>query len=205
MITVASLHRIFQALFISCFFIFITGCASSVQSNVSRFHNLVKNQQGQYGSYFFFIADDKKNSLEHKNYVDIVKSKLNVAGFHEETILNKADFVVFLNYSVTAGAGSSYTSISPVMAGNSAFAKGFNSAGQTAITTNSESYVRTVSLRIARFAADKPPEPLFESTLVSEGSSGQMSIVMPSLLEALFTNFPGKNRENFRVSTTLTE
>lgn len=181
----------------------ISGCAASVDSDISRFHKLVKDDQGRYGTYFVFIAEDKKNSLEHASYLDLVKTKLNGAGFREEPELRKADYLVFLNYSVKTGSGSSFTSVSPVMTGNSAFAKGFNSAGQSAVTTNTDSYIRTVNLRLARFSDIRPVEPIFESTLVSEGSSGQISVVMPTLIEALFKDFPGKNKENFRISTPL--
>ena len=177
----------------------LSGCATKIQSNVTRFNKLEKNSAGVYGTYSIFVPKDKTSSLEFSAYADLVKKELNSRGFKEDPSPETSNFSVFFNYSVRSGGQVTTTYTPPAqIAGNSAFARGFNSASQGS-SVSSEDYVRTVLLSIAKFSKGAAPETVFEATLVSEGSTGQINVVMPTFVKALFQEFPGNNGESIRV------
>lgn len=57
--------------------------------------------------------------------------------------------------------------------------------------TTAQSYIRTLSLNIAR--NNEQREHIFESRVESVGYDRQLPEVMPYLVTAMFTNFPGEN------------
>ena len=46
------------------------------------------------------------------------------------------------------------------------------------------------------------PVKVFEGTVKSRGSSGQITVVMPAMIEALFRNFPGESGKSETVFGT---
>lgn len=177
----------------------LAGC-TSVQSNITRFHKLEKNGDGGYGTYSVFIPEEKKISLEFATHVDMLKKELNKHGFQEQPNSALADYRAFFSYSVRASS-SSTTTFTPQLQGTSAFARGFNSVGQSASTTTDN--LRTVLFTIAKFNPGLPAQTVYEATLVSVGREGQISTVMPVLIKSLFQNFPGNSGETFRVELPL--
>lgn len=181
----------------------LAGCVN-VESNITRFHKLEPNAAGQYGTYSVFIPDEKKSSLEFAAYVDMVKKQLDAHGFKEEPNAAIADYTAFFSYSVKT-AGSTTTMVTaPKMAGNSAFARGFNSgAGSSALALTTDDYSRTVLLSLAKFEPGTPPKTFYEAALVSVGSNGQINAVMPTLIKSLFQTFPGNSGETIHISLPL--
>lgn len=181
----------------------LSGCVS-VNSQVTRFHKLEKGADGKYGTYAFYIPPEKQSSLEFATNLDRVKAYLNSKGFSEASSPGTADVLAFLNYSVIA-AGSSSTYTPPVtMGGTSAFAQGFNSASGGGSISTTDMYTRTLNLRLAKFsAAGTPPQTVYEGTVASSGSSGSINSVMPTLLKALFTEFPGRSGESVKIVLPL--
>ena len=177
----------------------LAGC-TSVQSNVTRFHKLEKDPKNQYGTYSVFIPEEKKTSLEFAAHVDMFKKELNTHGFQEQPNSALADYRAFFNYSVRA-SGSSTTTFTPQMQGTSAFAKGFNSVGPSASTTSEN--LRTVLFSLAKFTPGLPTQTVYEATLVSVGSNGQINTVMPVLIKSIFQDFPGNSGETIRVVLPL--
>lgn len=179
----------------------VAGCANRVESHVTTFHKLEKNASGDYGTYFVFIPEGKKTSLEFSAHVDTLKKELNKHGFQEQSSSVLADYRAFFSYSVLPYTSSTTTS-TPQLQGNSAFAKGFNSVGQSTSTTTND-YLRTVLLTLAKYTPELPAQPVYEGTLVSVGSNGQISKVMPVLIQSLFQNFPGNSGKTSQVELPL--
>lgn len=178
----------------------LTGC-ETINSQVTPFHKLEKAADGRYGTYAFFIPPEKQGNLEFETNLNRVRAYLNRNGFFEAPNRASADMLAFLNYSIISG-GSTSTYRPPFVAkGDSAFAKGFNagSGGGTGSITTSDMYIRTINLRLAKVAAaGSPLQTVYDGTIVSQGESGDMNSVMPTMIKALFVEFPGRTGESVR-------
>lgn len=181
------------------------GCATKVESSITRYHQLAPQADGKYGSYRLFVPPEAKASLAWAAYANLLKQQLNNHGFAEAAREEDAQYIVFFNYKIDASGGTISRTITTddSIGGNSAFAKAWNADGGSSSRTVSQSlYSRQVFFNIAK--ASKPGlETVYESRLLSIGSSGQIDPIMPVFIKALFEGFPGKNGETIRVVLPL--
>lgn len=181
----------------------LAGCATSgyIDSSVTRYHKMTKQQDGSLGTYAFFIPSEQKLSLEYENFVSLAKEQLNAHGMRESTNPKAADYTAVLSYLVSAGDTTTTTMVAPMQAaGSGSFAAGFNmatAAGGYSASSNS-SYVRRIAFSLLKSDGGNP-QTYYDSKLRSEGSNSEISIVMPTLMKALFDGFPGVNGESREI------
>jgi Domain of unknown function (DUF4136) len=178
----------------------LSACVSPryVTSDVTRFHALPAAPSGQT---FAIVALDKEQeqSLEHKQYADMLNAKLTAMGLKQATGgPSKADFAVTLKYSVegpSPDVRSRNTSVSigygfggPRWGWAGAYDPMYDSYANT-----QQVYVRRVELNMYKGGSfgGASPERVFEGRALSEGLNGQIVPVMPYILDALFKDFPG--------------
>ncbi len=193
------------ALTLSALFLIGCGTAPSISSSVTRFHDLPTAPGGKFGTYVISVPAGKDGSLQYASYAKLVKKELNSAGFVEVANPQEAENVVTFDYSIQSGGSTSYTSVNvpTPMQGNSAFARGFNSAQQTtADTTTVDLYTRKIELKIDKVKGTAP-RMIYESKLVSNGSTGEINVVMPTLIRAIFTGFPGNSGETVVINLPM--
>jgi len=196
----------------------LSGCAAMLQARVSSFHNLASGQAVQ--TFAVVPYDWQNGSLEFQTYEQRITAELNSKGF-QSVPLEQAQFVIFLTYAIDSGQNVSYSyPIFGQTGVSSANTYGtVNSYGNTATYSGTTTYTptygvvgsgtgsRTEYKRVVRLEIlDKAAlvagdvRKVYEGEVVSAGSTGQLSAVMPTLLTALFKDFPGKSGQSKTVS-----
>lgn len=196
------------------------GCASPFNANVSRFQSQLPAPQGQT---FAVVADDPRDAggLEFSQYASLVAAQMQKLGYAPANAEN-ADLIVRFDYGVDQGRervrqtgfsdpywgswyggpwGGGYWG-RPAFYGRRGwgygwhdpffFGSGFNN-GVDVITV----YTSGVDMKIDRRADG---QRLFEGKAEAASQSNRLSYVVPNLVEAMFTDFPGHNGETVRIS-----
>jgi hypothetical protein len=192
------------------FWLVASGCAPLVRSQISVFHQL---SEGGRPTYALLSFKEQEGSLEHKTYENLLRQQLNAKDLREAPI-DEADVVGFIQYGIDAGkevvysypiigqtgTSSSYTTGAVQSYGGYATYSGttYNTPTYGVVGTGVRSqteYTRYFRFDIVDRAAlaGGTVKKLYEARVVSRGSSGQISMVMPSMIRALFEEFPGKS------------
>jgi hypothetical protein len=198
-------------------FIFLcTSCATQLNGSVTRFHTL----DGATKSFAIFPLETQKDSLEFRTYARLLSQQLTAKGWKEE-FSDNADVAVFLVYSID---GKTQTRSFPIMKqvpfGPAVTSGTVSPSGQIQATTTQATtgavagygsrtdtvYVRDVSVKMFSlpvWRSSQTMEPVFEGAINSTGSTGQLAIVMPTLIEALMKDFPGKSGSTVQVQLPI--
>jgi len=189
----------------------LSGCASLLRSQVVVFHQLPKDPSST--TYVMIPFKEQEGSLEHKAYEDAVRQELNAKGLRE-TAVDQAQVAVFLSYAIDTGREvvSSYPIIGQTGVSSSSTQGTIQSYGSygtysgtttytptygvvgTGVTSGTE-YTRILKLDIVdkQALAQGNIKKLYEGKVVSTGSSSQLATVLPTMVKALFEDFPGQS------------
>lgn len=189
----------------------IAGCAQFIRSQVSVFHEI---PEGTRPTYALLQFKEQEGSLEHKTYESLARQELNSKGFREVPV-DQAEVIAFLQYGIDSGREITYsypiigqtgTASSYTTGTVQSYGGGYATYSGTTYNTPSYGVVgtgvgsRTEYGRFLRLDfVDRAAlvggkvKKLYEARVVSRGSSGQLSLVMPSMIRALFEEFPGKS------------
>ncbi len=196
----------------------LSGCAMLLRSQIAVFHELPEGFAGT--TYAMIPFKEQEGSLEHKSHEQGIRQELNARGFRE-TPLEQAEVVVFLSYGIDTGrevvssypiigqtgVSSSYTSGTVqsyggygTYSGTTTYTPRYGVVG-TGVTSRTE-YARFLRLDFLdkKTLAEGKIKKLYEGKVVSRGSSGQLVAVLPTMVKALFEDFPGKSGST-RTST----
>ncbi|MDB5668827.1 MAG: hypothetical protein JWL74_1777 [Alphaproteobacteria bacterium] len=195
----------------------IGGCATGFPAQVSRFQAMPAPQ----GQSFIIEAADAENrgGLEFSRYADLVRRHLERQGFREASSRSDATLVVSLDYGVDNGRervvarpdpfgygfgfGRPYFSRfgywgyrrSPFYWGWHDPFWGFGSDRLDSYTV----YRSFVDMDIRR-AADG--QAVFEGLAEAQSRTNQLQVLVPNLVEAMFTGFPGNSGERVRITVS---
>jgi hypothetical protein len=189
--------------------VFTAACSTSIRSDVTRFHKLPEPQ----GETVFITSSDaaKSGGIEFSQYAGLLVPQLGSLGYRVVTDPN-ADLVVEIDYDVTQSERRYYTSggypfyhypfYSPFHFGfrhhgfgHGGFGHhGFGYSGFGYAYYPQQPYIRTIytsrlSMKIRRVDG----ELLFEGNALSTAYRDRLPEVMPYLVSAMFTNFPGQS------------
>jgi hypothetical protein len=203
----------------------LAACASPFTANVSRYASQLPAPQGQT---FTVVADDPRlaNGLEFRQYASAVADHLAQLGYRPVNTTAEADMVVRFDYGVdrgrervqSTGLGyrdpfySGWYSYQPVIFRTRSgpriayvpgrswgygwydpfFDGGFGGSDVYSYTV----YTSGVSMKID----DKSGRRLFEGKAEAASTSNRLQYLVPNLVEALFTGFPGNSGETVRIS-----
>ncbi|MFM5922947.1 MAG: DUF4136 domain-containing protein [Novosphingobium sp.] len=202
----------------------LAACASPFNANVSRFSAQLPAPQGQS---FAVVADDPAlaDGLEFSQYASLVDSKMRTLGYVPAADAATADLLVKFDYGVDRGrdkvrsTGFSdpywgswygyprmgyggwsgwgrrgyYSPYSPRgMWGYGWYDPWFNE-GYESYTV----FTSAISLKIDRRIDG---QRLFEGKAEAASTSNRLGYLVPNLVEAMFTDFPGHNGETVRIS-----
>lgn len=201
----------------------LAACASPFKADVSRFQSQLPAPSGQT---FAIVADDPKlaGGLEFSQYASIVRDRMAKVGYVPVENPASANLIVRFEYGVDGGrervrsapmAGSYW---GPWGGYGGGFGGGFYGrrgwggwgggfgapwrygfydpffdGGVQSYTI----FTSGVSLKIDR-AADG--QRLFEGKAEAVSSSNRLQYLVPNLVEAMFTNFPGNTGETVRIT-----
>lgn len=204
----------------SAAFLTLGGCATGFPAQVSRFQAMPA-PQGE--SFVVQAADPNKNgSLEFSQYAGLVRRNLIDQGYTEASSPQAATFVVELDYgvdrgrekiatrpSMNAGFGYGYGWGRPYYSRFGYFGHRYRSPfyygwhdpfwgdpfdRDVYSYTVYESYL---DMDIKRTANN---EPLFEGTARARSRTDELQTLVPNLVEAMFTNFPGRSGEVVKIT-----
>jgi len=187
-----------------------TAC-STVRSHISVFHELDAGVAGT--TYALVPFKEQEGSLEHRTYEQALKQELNAKGF-KEAPLEQAKVIVFMSYGIDTGKqvvtsypiyGQTGVSSSQTYGTVQSYGSYGTYSGTTTYTPSygvvgagvgsRTEYARFLKLDILDNAAAREQKinKIYEAKVVSSGRSGQLAAVLPTMIKALFEEFPGKS------------
>jgi len=188
----------------------LSGCAL-LRSQVAVVHQLPKDLSGT--TYVMIPFKEQEGRLEHKAYEETVRQELNAKGFRETTV-DQAQTVVFFAYGIDKGRAvdSSYpiigqTGVETCTSTSCLDSSPWPTYGVVGTReTRQTEYTRVLRLDIVdkQALAEGNIEKLYEGKVVSNGSSNQLMKVLPTMVKALFEDFPGQSGST-RTSLQLTD
>lgn len=197
----------------------LTGCATTIQSRVTVFHELSSEPK----TFAFIQLKEQEGSLEHKRYEELVRSRLVQQGFNE-VAFSEANYALGLAYGIGSkqvmrsypilgqtGVSSTTTYGSMSTYGNTGMYSGTTMYTPRYGVVGSRAYTSTMYTRQLKLTfydkkyldEQRKLRSVYEGTVVSVGYTEELYIIMPYLVEALFQEFPGNNGSTRQVSLLL--
>ncbi len=195
----------------------LSACAENINTQVSRYQAMPAPQ----GQSFTVVPVGEMatvGGLEFQRYAGIVAQQLQARGYRPAASAQSANMVVQLGYSLDHGQvrvksepfyGSSFGyggfGYSPFFyprfgrfGYGSPFYYGWNDPffGGAGIDSWVE-YRSEVDLHIR---AAGTGQPLFDGRAQARSYTNRLDVLVPNLVEALFTNFPGQNGETVKIT-----
>jgi len=203
----------------------LSACAPKFEARVARFQQLPPPAAAQT---FAIEPRDKDNvgGLEFASYANLVRQRMLANGYTEAVTPEQASLTVLLDYTVGPPreqvrsrpgwgggfggwgggfggwgggfGGRGFGSWNPYWGGGGfgGWGGGFGGWGSGPDVYSVTQYNSTVALKIVR-ASDKAS--VFEGRAETVSSSNNLTRIVPNLVTAIFTNFPGNSGETVRV------
>lgn len=188
----------------------LAACASTFQADVTRFHRLEKPS----GQTIKIEPQDprKKGSLEFQTYAAMIAPELQKLGYKVVATDQPSNLIARVDYKVSDGNTVVRSFPDHLNYGYGYYQPWFGPWYDFGVYRNSDvtSYIvypRRLSLQIVR-ADLKPDDPgwmLYEGHVVSQGRNDNLPDVMPLLIQALFTDFPGQSGSTNEVNIKLNQ
>lgn len=199
----------------------LAACATPFKADVSRFQTQLPAPQGES---FYVVADDPAlaGGLEFSQYADLVEAQMARLGYAQAGSPEAATLLVRFDYGVDNGRERVRTTgfhdpfYSPWYGYRSPF--GYRSRlgyyhprfygsrwgygfydpwfGGPEVTSYTV-YTSGIDMKIDRAATG---ERLFEGKAQAMSTSDRLQYLVPNLVEAMFTDFPGNSGETVRIS-----
>jgi hypothetical protein len=189
----------------------LSACATPFKADVSRFAVPLPAPQGQS---FAVVAEDPKlaGGLEFATYANSVAAEMQELGYVRAAAPESADLLVRFDYRVDGGRERVRTDFNGAGAfgpawgpwggwggrGFGAWGFGFNDPFFGGPNVRSYTiYTSGIDLKIDR-AADG--QRLFEGKAEAVSRSNRLPRLVPNLVDAMFTGFPGNSGETLRIT-----
>ncbi|HYD23954.1 MAG TPA: DUF4136 domain-containing protein [Croceibacterium sp.] len=202
----------------------LAACASPFRADVQRFESQLPVPNGQT---FTVVADDPAlaGGIEFRHYAQLVADNLAALGYTPVNNPSDAQLLVRFDYGVdngrervrSTGFGyrdpfySSWYGYQPVLVRTPygtriAYARGFSPWGwgwnDSFFGGGSDVYSYTVYTSGIEMKIDRAGDGqrLFEGKAQAASTSNRLQYLVPNLVEAMFTGFPGNSGETVRIS-----
>lgn len=201
----------------------LPGCATPFKAQVNRFQAMPAPQ----GQTFFVTSSDpaRAGSLEFAQYAALVGQKLQAVGYQPSQTADSANLIVRFDYGVDAGReklrtvpgsgfgygpgwgrwgyyGAGWSPWYPYYGyGRRGFIYGFHDPflfgpGYDQVESYTV-YTSSLSLNIERKGDG---QRVFEGTAKAVSRDDNLTTLVPNLVEAIFTGFPGNSGETVRIT-----
>jgi len=224
MITLTKLARGFKFAVVPLALAGLAACASPFRADVSRFESQLPVPSGQT---FTVVADDPgmAGGIEFRNYAQLVADNLASLGYRPVNNPSDAQLLVRFDYGVdngrervrSTGIGyrdpfySSWYAYQPVAYRGRdgrpriAYVRGYSPWGwgwNDSFFGREEVYSYTVYTSGIEMKIDdaRSGQRLFEGQAQAASTSNRLQYLVPNLVEAMFTGFPGNSGETVRIS-----
>jgi Domain of unknown function (DUF4136) len=195
----------------------LSACAESIRTTVSRYQSM-PNPQGQS---FFVVPDSPmaaNGGLEFQRYATLVAQQLQAHGYTPATNPKSATMLVQFGYAVDSGQVR-YTDYGPYgwgggfgpYWGSGFYRPRFGWGGGYYWGWNDpfwyggygsgiDSYVEYHSQMELHIRQAGTNAPLFDGRAQARSETSQMDVLIPSLVDAMFTGFPGHSGETVKIT-----
>ena len=190
----------------------LSACAEQLNTTVSRYQAMPAPQ----GQTFFVVPGGgmaNNGGLEFQRYAGLVAQQLQARGYAPASNPQGASMVVQLGYAVDKGQvryvedpfyRSHYYDpfygpyFYPRFGFRSRFYYGWNDPFWYGGGVDSYvEYHSEIDLHIRQTGSNAP---LFDGRAQARSTTNRLDVVVPSLVEAMFTNFPGQNGETVKIT-----
>ena len=198
----------------------LVGCVTQprvkmVNTEIATFHRLPDSLAGM--TFVMVPSAEQANSLEYSAYAAQVRQGLSSHGLVEAPV-ESASIAVSFRYYIDTGkrvnisvpvwgqTGVSTASTTGTVSDSGYYNATTNYTPSYGVTgyRNQAINVFTRRLDLVLFDAENraggDQKPLYESHAVSTGTSGQLPVISPLMIESVFSDFPGRNGGVRRVS-----
>ena len=187
----------------------LSACAEQLNTTVSRYQAMPA-PQGQ--TFYVVPAGGMANNggLEFQRYAGIVAEQLQARGYAPATTPQSASMLVQLGYGVDTGQvrTESYGGYSPYYGSffyprygfHSAFYYGWDDPFWYGGGGYIDSYVEYHGQIDLHIRAAGTNQPLFDGRAQARSYTNRLDVLVPSLVEALFTGFPGRSGEVVKIT-----
>lgn len=204
----------------------LAACATPFRADVSRFESQLPAPQGQS---FAVVAEDPAlaGGLEFALYADYVEAQMAQLGYTQAASPESATLLVRFDYGVDDGrervrsraggfgdpfydpwysyrpvvfrdrAGNAHVAYLPSRQWGYGWNDSFFGNGYGRDVESYTIYTSGVALKIDNAATG---ERLFEGQAEAVSTSNRLQYLVPNLVEAMFTDFPGNSGETVRIS-----
>lgn len=198
-------------------FLAVAACATPFQANVSRFQQLPAAQ----GQTFAVRATDPRldDSLEFRTYAGLVADRLTQYGYTRADSPASANLVVTLDYGVDRGRekvrsvpGSGFNRWGYAGYGWGPWGRPYYGWGRRSFVygfydpflfddyNEVESYTVYASQLTMNIARKGTNERVFEGRAQAQSTDNDLTALVPNLIEAMFTGFPGNSGETVKIT-----
>ena len=198
----------------------LSACAESIRTTVSRYQAMPAPQ----GQTFFVVPGGgmaANGGLEFQRYAGIVAQQLQARGYTPATSPQNANMLVQFGYGVDQGQvrytadpfyGSRfgyggfydpfYSPFYYPRFGFGGFGRGYYYGWDDPSWYGGgiDSYVEYRSQIDLHIRAAGTNQPLFDGRAQARSQTSRLDIVIPSLVDAMFTGFPGQNGETIKIT-----
>ncbi|MFZ2998019.1 DUF4136 domain-containing protein [Sphingobium sp.] len=200
----------------------LSGCATSFKADVARFQQL----PAPAGQSFTIVADNPQlaGSLEFSHYASLVGQRLGETGYVVASDPARADLIVRVGYDVDNGREKvRSTGVGGPYGGGFGWGPGFGrgawgggwggrwgrpwgygfydpwlfGGGGFNDVSSYTVYTSDLSMKIDRAADNRR---LFEGRASAQSLSNKLTYLIPNLIDAMFTGFPGQNGEDVKIT-----
>lgn len=189
----------------------LSACASSINTEVSRYQAMPAPQ----GQSFFVVPGGgmaANGGLEFQRYAGIVAQQLQARGYAPATSPQSATMVVQLGYGIGPaqvryvrdpfGYNYRYGFGGPFFYPRYGFRSPFYYGWDDPFWYGGgvDSYVEYDSQMDLHIRAHGTNQPLFDGRAQARSSTNRADVVLPSLIEAMFSGFPGRSGETVKIT-----
>jgi hypothetical protein len=191
----------------------VSACAGSITSTVSRYQAMPAPQ----GQTFFVVPGEgmaANGGLEFQRYAGLVAQQMQARGYTPAASPQSATMLVQLGYIVDKGQvryveDPFYRSrlydpfyyspfYYPRFGYRSRFSYGWNDPFWYG--GGVDSYVEYHSQVDLHIRAARTNQPLFDGRAQARSQTNRLDVVIPSMVEAMFSGFPGRNGETVKIT-----
>jgi hypothetical protein len=191
-------------------------CATPFRADVARFQQLPV-PQGQ--TFVVQPANPDQSGLEFANYAGLVAQRLAQQGYRPVESRGDAQLVVSLDYGVDNGREKLVSRPDPYWGwgGWGGWGRGWGGYGRFGWRpfyygwsdpfwgpgwggSTVESYTYYTSFLEMRISRASDGQRLFEGRARARSADDKLTELVPNLVEAMFTNFPGRSGETVRIT-----
>ena len=195
----------------------LSACAESLRTTVSRYQAMPAPQ----GQTFFVVPGEgmaANGGLEFQRYAGLVAQQLQARGYSPADTPQKATMVVQLGYGVDSGQTRivqdpfyrgryGYGGYSPFYYPRFGYGRGWGYSmgwddpfwygGYGGGIDSYVEYHSQIDLHIRQAGNN---QPLFDGRAQARSQTNRLDIVVPSLVDAMFTGFPGRSGETVKIT-----